>query len=188
VSDDYPSEISTRTRAQNVVLVGLMGSGKSTIGRLVAHSLGFVFVDTDHLIAEVAGMRIPQIFDAEGEAGFRLRETAALQTLSARRNTVIATGGGIVTVPVNLPLLRSLGFVVWLHAEPSTLHHRTMHSDGRPLLRNADPEGTLRTLLEKRGPLYEEVCDMKITTDEFSTEEIAYGLAETARVEFARAR
>jgi shikimate kinase len=172
----------------NIVLIGLMGSGKSTIGRLAAHHLGFAFVDTDHLIADTARMSIPQIFAREGEPGFRKRETAALRSLMGAQNTIIATGGGIVTLPENLPLLRQLGFVVWLNADPATLHQRTAHSHDRPLLRNADPAGTLRQLLEARGPLYEQACDMKITTDEFSTQEVAYGLAETARVEFAKQR
>lgn len=172
----------------NVVLIGLMGSGKSTIGRLAAHSLGFEFVDTDHLITDAAQKTIPRIFETEGEAGFRARETEALRSLIGSENSIIATGGGIVTVAENLPLLRQLGFVVWLNADPATLHQRTAHGHDRPLLRNADPAGTLRALLEKRGPLYEEVCDMKITTDEFSTEEIAYGLAETVRVVFAKQR
>lgn len=172
----------------NVVLIGLMGSGKSTIGRLTAHSLGFEFVDTDHLITDAAQKTIPRIFETEGEAGFRARETEALRSLIGTENSIIATGGGIVTVAENLPLLRQLGFVVWLNADPATLHQRTAHGHDRPLLRNADPAGTLRTLLEKRGPLYEEVCDMKITTDDFSTEEIAYGLAETVRVVFAKQR
>ncbi len=174
------------TRSKNVVLIGLMGSGKSTIGRLVAQSLGFEFVDTDHLVAETAHRTIPGIFAAEGESGFRTRETAALRSLLGRQASVIATGGGIVTVPENLPLLRQLGFVVWLNADPATLYQRTSHSHDRPLLRNADPEATLRDLLTQRAPLYEQVCDMKITTDDFSTEEIAYGLAETVRVEFGR--
>ena len=169
-----------------MVLIGLMGSGKSTIGRLVAHSLGFEFVDTDHLITDAAHRNIPQIFASEGEAGFRKRETEALRSLTGKQGNVIATGGGIVTVPENLALLRQLGFVVWLNADPATLYLRTAHSHDRPLLRNADPAGTLRDLLEKRGPLYEGLCDMKITTDDFSTEEIAYGLAETVTMEFRK--
>jgi shikimate kinase len=163
-----------------------MGSGKSTIGRLTAHSLGFDFVDTDHLIADSAHRNIPQIFAAEGEAGFRKRESAALQSLVERQNHVIATGGGIVTVPANLPVLRQLGFVVWLSADPMTLYIRTAHGPPRPLLATEDPAAKLRELSEVRGPIYEEVCDMKITTDDLSTEEVAYGLAETVRVEFRR--
>jgi shikimate kinase len=163
-----------------------MGSGKSTIGRLTAHSLGFDFVDTDHLIAEMAHRNIPQIFASEGEAGFRKRESAVLQSLIGRENHVIATGGGIVTVSENLPVLRQLGFVVWLSADPMTLYHRTAHGPPRPLLATQDPAAKLRELSEVRGPLYEEACDMKITTDDLSTEEVAYGLAETVRVEFRR--
>jgi shikimate kinase len=186
VNDKPPTPGSAPARSRNVVLIGLMGSGKSTIGRLVAHSLGFDFVDTDHLITEAAHKNIPQIFATEGEAGFRTRESAALQSLTGKQDQVIATGGGIVTVPENLPLLRQLGFVVWLNADPMTLYQRTAHSHDRPLLRNGDPAGTLRDLLEKRGPLYEKLCDMTITTDDFSTEEIAYGLAETVTMEFRK--
>jgi shikimate kinase len=173
-------------RGKNVVLIGLMGSGKSTIGRLVAHSLGFEFADTDHLITDLAHRNIPQIFAAEGEVGFRKRESAALQSLTGNENTVIATGGGIVTMAENLPVLRQLGFVVWLSADPMTLYQRTAHGHDRPLLRTADPAGKLRELSEQRNPIYEKVCDMKVTTDDFSTEEVAYGISETVKVEFRR--
>src|SRR6188474_3153839 len=104
--DDPRTANQEPKRGKNVVLIGLMGSGKSTIGRLVAHSLGFEFADTDHLIIAAAHRNIPQIFATEGEAGFRGRETAALRTLVGKEGHVIATGGGIVTVPENLPLLR----------------------------------------------------------------------------------
>jgi shikimate kinase len=186
VNPETTVENPETARAKNVVLVGLMGSGKSTIGRLTAHSLGFEFVDTDHLIVETAHRNIPQIFAAEGEAGFRQHESAALQSLLGKERHVIATGGGIVTVAANLPVLRQLGFVVWLNADAMTLYHRVGHNpDARPNLRQ-DPLGRLRELSEQRNPLYEQVCDMKITTDDLSTEEVAYGLAETVRVEFRR--
>lgn len=175
-------------RGFNVVLVGLMGSGKSTVGRMVAHSLGFGFADTDHLISDAAGQTIPEIFAAEGEEGFRVRETAALRSLIGRDGMVIATGGGIVTRPENLPLLKQLGFVVWLNADPNVLHRRTAHSHDRPLLKNPDPAGTLRKLHEGRSPLYEQASDMKINTDDFSPQDVAYGVAETARVHFSKAK
>lgn len=174
-------------RGFNVVLVGLMGSGKSTVGRMVAHSLGFGFADTDHLISDAAGYTIPEIFASEGEEGFRIRETAALRSLMDREGMVIATGGGIVTRPENLPLLKRLGFVVWLHADPLILYRRTSHSHDRPLLRNEDPAGTLKRLHEARSPLYEEASDLKISTDDFSPQDVAYGVAETARVHFSQA-
>ena len=176
------------SRGVNVVLVGLMGSGKSTVGRMVAQSLGFGFADTDHLISDAAGQTIPEIFAAEGEEGFRVRETAALRSLVGRDGMVIATGGGIVTRPENLALLKQLGFVVWLNADPNVLHRRTAHSHDRPLLKNPDPAGTLRRLHEGRSPLYEKASDMKINTDDFSPQDVAYGVAETARVHFSKAK
>ncbi len=171
-------------KALNLVLIGLMGSGKTTLGRLVAHSLGFKFVDTDHLIIEAAGKTIPEIFASEGEAGFRQRETAALQSLAGQQRQVIATGGGIVTPPVNLPILKQLGCVVWLSADTGVLHQRTAHGHDRPLLREVDPAAKLRALYEERAPLYEQACDIKITTDDLSPQEAAYGVAESARVFF----
>lgn len=180
-----PSIVAQIEKPMNIVLVGLMGSGKTTVGRLAAQSLGFDFIDTDQVIVDTAGRTIPEIFASEGEAGFRVRETASLKSLIGTRNHVIATGGGIVTQPVNLPLLRQLGFVVWLNASPETLHRRTSHSNDRPLLREGDPLQILRALHEERGPLYEEVCDLKISTDDLSLSDAAYGLAESARVHFS---
>ena len=182
-----PSIVAQITKAMNIVLVGLMGSGKTTVGRLAAQSLGFDFIDTDQIIVETAGRTIPEIFASEGEAGFRVRETEALSSLSGKQKHVIATGGGIVTQPVNLPLLKQLGFVVWLNATPETLHRRTSHSNDRPLLREGDPLQKLRTLHEARAPLYEAVCDLKISTDDLSLSDAAYGLAESARVHFSGA-
>lgn len=171
-------------RPMNIVLIGLMGSGKSAVGRLVAQSLGFVFVDTDQLVVSSAGKTIPDIFAAEGEAGFRGRESAALNSLMGRQRHVIATGGGIVTRPENLLLLKQLGFVVWLNAGIETLRRRTSRSHDRPLLRTADPAAILRELLAARAPHYEMASDLKINTDDLSLEDAAYGLAESAKVHF----
>jgi shikimate kinase len=170
----------------NVVLIGLMGSGKSTVARLAAQNLGFAFADTDHLISDTAGCSIPDIFAREGEAGFRRRETEALRSLLGTERLVIATGGGIVTQPDNLPLLKQLGYVVWLNATPDTLHNRTARSDDRPLLKQGDAAATLRKLYEERRPLYEAACDFKITTDDLAAPEVAYGVSETARVHFCK--
>ncbi|OYW29125.1 MAG: hypothetical protein B7Z47_05120, partial [Chthoniobacter sp. 12-60-6] len=112
-------------RQPNILLIGLMGSGKTTVGRIVAQMVGFKLVDTDHLIVETAGKSIPEIFASEGEAGFRQRESAALRSLVGRRGCVIATGGGIVTQPRNMPLLRHLGYIAWLEADPERLARRT---------------------------------------------------------------
>lgn len=176
-------------RAENIVLIGLMGSGKSTVGRMVAQMLGFQFVDTDHLITDLAGCSIPDIFTREGEAGFRLRESAALRSLLGRRHCVIATGGGIVTQARNRPLLRHLGFITWLEADPKLLARRTASNNDRPLLRGEEPPlQKLERLLMERKPLYKELADLRIQTDELSQQESAYGVAESARIFFAQRR
>lgn len=172
-------------RAPNIIVIGLMGCGKSTVGRLVAQKIGFQHVDTDHLITDHARMSIPSIFEREGEAGFRKRETEALLGLLGKRGHVIATGGGIITQAHNIPLLKHLGFVVWLDADPATLAARTASSNDRPLLQNANPEEKLRSLLAVRGPIYKAVADLRIQTDDLTPHETAYGIAESARLWFA---
>lgn len=176
-------------RAENIVLIGLMGSGKSTVGRMVAHMLGFQFADTDHLIIEQAGCSIPDIFAREGETGFRLRESAVLRSLLGCRHCVIATGGGIVTQPRNLPLLQHLGFITWLEADARLLARRTASNNDRPLLRGEEPPLVkLERLLTERKPLYKQLADLRIQTDELSQQESAYGVAESARIFFAQRR
>ncbi|HEY1084539.1 MAG TPA: shikimate kinase [Prosthecobacter sp.] len=179
----------TIPRAENIVLIGLMGSGKSTVGRLVAHMLGFQFVDTDHVIVEQAGCSIPEIFAREGEAGFRQRESAVLRELLGSKHSIIATGGGIITQPRNLPLLRHLGFITWLEADVKLLARRTASNNDRPLLRGEEPPlQKLERLLAERKPVYKELADLRIQTDELSQQESAYGVAESARIFFAQRR
>ncbi len=174
-------------RAENILLIGLMGSGKSTVGRMVAHMLGFQFVDTDHLIIEQAGCSIPEIFAREGEAGFRQRESAVLRNLLGCRHCVIATGGGIITQPKNLPLLQHLGFITWLEADAKLLARRTASNNDRPLLRGEEPPLVkLERLLTERKPIYKQLADLRIQTDELSQQESAYGVAESARIFFAQ--
>ena len=172
-------------RRQNIVLIGLMGSGKSAVGRMVAAKLGFTFTDTDQLIVETARRSIPQIFESEGEAVFREKETAALRSLLGSSHHVIATGGGVVTQQRNHPLLRHLGFIVWLDAEVSTLHRRTGSGQGRPLLKDDDPKARLQALYDARRPLYQALAALRITTDDLSLDETSYGVAESARLHFA---
>lgn len=179
IAEEAPSSLPRR---KNVVLIGLMGSGKSTVGRMVAAKLGFQFVDTDHIITGTAQRSIPHIFEHEGEEAFRARESAALRGLLNRDRCVIATGGGIVTQERNHPLLRHLGYIVWLEADPATLHRRTAGGNDRPLLKDDDPKAKLQRLLDVRRPLYKQLADLRIATDELSQDETAYGLAESARV------
>lgn len=174
-------------RQPNILLIGLMGSGKTTVGRIVAQMIGFQFVDTDAMIVETAGKTIPEIFAAEGEAGFRLRESAALRSLLGRRGCVIATGGGIITQPRNLPILRHLGYIVWLDADPERLARRTAMNNNRPLLAGEeDPKAKLERLLVERKPLYKSMADLRIQTAELTPQETAYGVMESARVFFAK--
>ena len=149
---------------RSLILVGPMGAGKTTIGRLLATELSLPFLDTDREIEERSGADIPWIFDVEGEAGFRARETAMLDELSQLSDMVLATGGGIVMAPQNLAYLRR-GFVVYLHATVEQQVERTSRDRKRPLLQNDDPEAVLRRLFAIRDPLYRDVADVVVDTD-----------------------
>ena len=175
-------------QGHNVVLIGFMGCGKSAVGPLAARYLGFDFVDTDDLIVEHAGMSIPDIFEAEGETGFRDRESQALEEAASQEGQVIATGGGIVTVERNLPLLMKAGFVVWLDASEETLWQRISRNSERPMLYTENPRETVNTLLNKRKPLYEKASNLRIDSTELSADEVAYGVAESTRVFFGTQR
>jgi len=147
-----------------IFLVGMMGAGKTTIGRGLARALGREFIDLDHELESRCGVRVPVIFEIEGEGGFRKREAAALDHCTQRRGIVLATGGGAVLAPENRRLLRQRGVVVYLRASVDELFRRTNRDRNRPLLANPDPRGTLRDLMTKREPLYEEVADLIVDT------------------------
>lgn len=149
----------------NIILVGPMGAGKTTVGRQLASRLDFQFVDTDHLIEEKSGADIPWIFDVEGEAGFRSRETAALESLRGGHRRIIATGGGIVVTPHNHPLIKQLGQVIYLSASIDQLWSRTCKDKKRPLLQVDDPKTRIVELVEERDPLYRSLADYVIETD-----------------------
>jgi shikimate kinase len=148
----------------NLVFVGPMGSGKSTVARLAAAALSRPFADTDEWVEAAAGLRVAEIFAREGEAGFRERETAALRAVLAAGDRVVATGGGIVVRGENRALLRAGGLVVLLWAEAEELWRRLAAEAGnRPRLAVADPVAVLRGDLERRGPWYREVADLTVT-------------------------
>ena len=151
-------------QSRNVFLVGLMGAGKTTVGRLLARRLGKQFIDADQDIERRTGVRIAVIFEIEGEAGFRAREAQLLEVLSARDDIVLATGGGVVLNPANRARLASRGFVVYLRAQPRDLHLRTRQDKSRPLLQTADPLARLEELHRARDPLYMEVADLVVET------------------------
>jgi shikimate kinase len=148
----------------NVFLVGLMGAGKSSVGRVLAKRLDKAFIDCDHELERRTGVTIPVIFDVEGEAGFRARETALIEELTAREGIVLATGGGAVLDAHNRALLADRGCVVYLRAAVDELWRRTRHDKHRPLLRTDDPRARLAELLATRGPLYQEVAHVVVDT------------------------
>jgi len=151
--------------ADNVFLVGPMGSGKSAVGRQLAARLGLAFIDSDTEIEVLTGVDIPYIFEKEGEAGFRARERDVLDDLTARTGVVVATGGGAVLDPETRVRLRSRGCVVYLRTSVNQQLARTRRSGHRPLLNTPDPLGTLARLMQVRAPLYEETADLVVETD-----------------------
>lgn len=154
-----------------IFLVGLMGAGKTTLGRLLAEYLGFDFYDTDEQVVARAGANIPWIFDVEGEAGFRERETAVLAEMVALKGVVVSTGGGIVTVPENREYLNSVQKVIYLSVSPRKLYSRIGKDSRRPLLQTDDPLKTLQDLFDIRDPLYRLVATDVIGTGGYSPKE-----------------
>lgn len=148
-----------------VVLVGPMGAGKSTIGRLLARELGYRFQDSDRMIEERCGADIPWIFDVEGEDGFRVRETAMLAELADDTAVVLATGGGAVMREANHPALTQNAVVVYLKASLEQQIERTRKDRNRPLLQQDDPEAVLRRLFALRDPIYTRLADIVMHTD-----------------------
>ena len=150
---------------KRVVLVGPMGAGKSTIGRMLAKELGYRFLDSDRIIEDRCGANIPWIFDVEGEDGFRQRETAMLSELSHEPRTVLATGGGAVMRAENHAHLKHDALIVYLRTSIEQQVERTRKDRNRPLLQNDNPEAVLRRLFELRDPLYTELADIVMFTD-----------------------
>lgn len=148
----------------NVFLVGMMGSGKTTVGRALAQRLDLPFTDTDRVLVERTGVPVATIFEIEGEEGFRRRESAVLAELAAGEDRVVATGGGAVLDAANRALMRSRGTVVYLRARLDHLWERTRHDSTRPLLATPDPRATLAALLEARDPLYREAAHIIVDT------------------------
>lgn len=149
---------------QPIFLVGMMGVGKTTIGRQLAISLNRQFVDLDHAIEDRSGVPIATIFDIEGEQGFRKRESAALDEFTQQANLVLATGGGAVLAPENRQMLRNRGCVVYLRADIDVLYKRLARDSKRPLLQTANPKQRIQELIQQREPLYASVADITFDT------------------------
>jgi shikimate kinase len=148
----------------SIFLVGMMGAGKTSVGRVLAKRLQKTFYDSDHVIENRTGVKIPVIFEIEGEAGFRVRESAVVDELTAQCDIVLATGGGAVLSEKNRERMRARGTVVYLRASVRDLLNRTRHDKNRPLLQATDPRARLSELYEKRDPLYREVAHLTVDT------------------------
>jgi shikimate kinase/3-dehydroquinate synthase len=148
----------------NIFLVGLMGSGKTTIGRSLAKKLNLRFIDADQEIEIRTGASIPLIFEIEGEASFRQREADVIRDLTAQQGIVLATGGGAVLNETSRQLLRERGTVIYLRASVASILQRTSHDKNRPLLQTADPRAKIEALSRERAPLYQEVAHITIET------------------------
>ena len=176
MADSTPT-LKQRLGGRSLYLVGMMGSGKTSTGRPLAERLGYGFVDADAVIEQAAGCSIPEIFERDGEAGFRRLESQVLSAISQRHSLVVATGGGVVTQPENWGLLHS-GIVIWLDVVPDQLLHRlNADSTVRPLLQTSDPEAALNALLNKRRPLYSE-ADLTVVINDETPEAVADGILQ----------
>ena len=150
---------------RNIILVGPMGAGKTTIGKQLAQQLGREFFDSDRVIEEHTGANIPLIFELEGEEGFRKREKNMILELTSKEDIVLATGGGVVLDPDNRKQLAKSGFVIYLNAPLSQLINRTSKDKNRPLLQTNNPQKKMEEILAIRDPLYREVADASVETD-----------------------
>lgn len=176
----------SETPPKNIVLIGFMGCGKSTVGRELHHRLGYPLVDMDGVIEQRAGKPIRDIFADEGEPAFRDMESALLAELLAPEEPrrIISTGGGVVAREENRALLRKLGFVVWLHAPIEVILERTARNRDRPLLQGPEAAERARVLLAEREPWYAEAAHLQVDTDDLDFAEISTGILESARYFF----
>ena len=157
---------------KNIYLVGLMGAGKTTIGKALAKRLDLGFVDSDRVVEERTGVSIPTVFEIEGEDGFRKRESLVVADLSRLSGRVVATGGGVVLRPENRSNMRANGFVVYLNVPLHLLWERMRYDKSRPLLKVANPLNRLRELFVERDPYYREVADLIIDGSRMKTQAI----------------
>jgi len=174
---DATLSLKQRLGGRSLYLVGMMGSGKTSTGRPLAEQLGYGFVDADAVIEQAACCSIPEIFERDGEAGFRALESQVLNAISQRHSLVVATGGGVVTQQENWGLLHS-GIVIWLDVVPEQIMQRLKaDSTVRPLLQTDDPDAALNALLNQRRPLYAE-ADLTVVIDQETPDGVVDGILQ----------
>jgi shikimate kinase len=159
-----------------ICLVGMMGAGKTTVGKRLARRLGWDFIDADRELEARLGVSIPTIFELEGEAGFRRREAEVIADLTERSETVLATGGGAVILPDNRRLLQERGHVIYLRASVADLWHRLRRDTSRPLLRTPNPRARIEALVREREPMYQEVAHQVVETGRQPVERVVDAL------------
>ena len=158
---------------KNIFLIGLMGSGKTTIGKILSKTLNKDFYDSDHVVEEKTGVKVPLIFEYEGEVGFRKREESVLKELICHKNIVLATGGGVILSKNNCKLLSDNGHVIYLKSNCEDLVARMTGDQSRPLLQEGDLKETLETLFKLRDPMYSSISDYIIETSDKRAKEIS---------------
>ena len=171
----------------NIALIGFMGTGKTSVGRIVADQLHFEYVDTDELIQSQTGRSITDIFTKEGEPAFRALEQKTVEELVGRMKTVISTGGGLPVNPKNLASLKSHALVVSLWSSPEKIWERVRHQSHRPLLHDKNPQAKIRELLDAREPFYKQ-ADVLLNTDLRSVREVAQQVVHQFRLEASHRR
>lgn len=168
---------------RNIILIGYMGSGKSTVGRKAAKALEYQFLDTDALIEQEEGRTIAKLFEEKGEDYFRKKETETIRRLlTEKKGRIIATGGGLPMKEENAGLLKQLGTVIYLKAETDTLLNRLSGDTARPLLQEGDLREKIETMLAVRGPVYERCADVVLQTDTMSFYEIICEIEKLLKV------
>jgi shikimate kinase len=170
-------------QSRSIVLIGMMGAGKSSVGRCLHRRTGLALHDTDEIVAANFGMSIPEIFAEHGEKKFREAETEALRSVRTEEQTIIITGGGIVLRKENVEILRSQAVIVWLDGDEKTLFGRASRKQNRPLLQTKNPRRAFSQILGSRRPLYAKIADIRVDTSVLTDEEVAVAiLAKLRRV------
>jgi len=160
----------------SIVLIGMMGAGKSSVGRCLERRTGLTLLDTDEIVSSKFGMSIPEIFAKHGETKFREAEAKAVRAMAIPKKTIIVTGGGIVLQQENVELLRRMGVIVWLDGNEDTLFARASRRRNRPLLQTKNPRRTFSQIFDARRSLYADIADVRVDTSVLTDEEISVAI------------